>query len=240
MKSYAAIVALMASSAMAFAPEASVKSTTALRDAMPKRLWDDMVEPGQRSASVPFLPRAKPLDGTQPGDYGFDPFFLSTIPKNFAGFIQPPSWEPVEGIETYYWMRESEIKHGRIAMMAVLGWIATDQGLRLPLEQFSESNIPSSYLAHNALVEQGTMTVMLLAIGLVEIITGAVLVDVAKGETDRQPGDFTFTGGVLTGKSAEFIKEIKTKEVTNGRLAMLAFGGIATQTALGSEAFPYF
>jgi Chlorophyll A-B binding protein len=33
---------------------------------------------------------------------------------------------------------------------------------------------------------------------------------------------------------------MKTKEVNNGRLAMLAFGGIATQTALGFTEFPYF
>ena len=33
---------------------------------------------------------------------------------------------------------------------------------------------------------------------------------------------------------------MKTKEINNGRLAMLAFGGIATQTALGYESFPYF
>jgi Chlorophyll A-B binding protein len=240
MKSNVAIVALMASSAMAFAPESSVKSSSALRDAMPDRLWDSMVVPTERSKAVPFLPRAKPLDGTLPGDNGFDPFYLSTIPKNFAGFIQPPSWEPVKGIETIYWMQEAEIKHGRIAMMAVVGWIATDSGLRLPLDQFSTDSIPSSYLAHNALVDQGTMAVMLLAIGLTEIITGSVLVDVAKGESDRLAGDFQFTGGILAGKSAEFIKEIKTKEVTNGRLAMLAFGGIATQTALGSTEFPYF
>jgi hypothetical protein len=34
---------------------------------------------------------------------------------------------------------------------------------------------------------------------------------------------------------------MKTKEINNGRLAMLAFGGIATQTALGDafHAFPY-
>jgi Chlorophyll A-B binding protein len=80
---------------------------------MPERLWDSMVDKSRRSASVPFLPAAAKLDGTAPGDYGFDPFFLSSIPKNFAGFLQPPSWEDQgEGIDTLYWMRESEIKVG--------------------------------------------------------------------------------------------------------------------------------
>jgi hypothetical protein len=79
--------------------------------AMPERLWDSMVDKNRRSASVPFLPAAAKLDGTAPGDYGFDPFYLSSIPKNFAGFLQPPSWEDMgDGIDTLYWMREAEIK----------------------------------------------------------------------------------------------------------------------------------
>jgi len=66
-----------------------------------------MVDKNERSRAVPFLPKAVALDGTLPGDQGFDPFFLSSIPKNFAGFLQPPSWEETKGIETIYWMSTS-------------------------------------------------------------------------------------------------------------------------------------
>lgn len=136
-------------------------------------------------------------------------------------------------------MREAEIKHGRVAMLAVPGWISTDMGFRLPFPQFSQDAIPSGYEAHNILVEQGTMTVLLMVVAFIEFCSGAVLVEGSKGENDREPGDFGLTGGALNGKSDEFIKDMKTKEVTNGRLAMLAFGGIATQTALGATEFPY-
>ena len=236
------LAASMASSAMAFAPASSGKASTALfaDKVMPPRLWNEMVDKTERSKAVPFLPRAKALDGTLPGDYGFDPFFLSSIPKNFAGFIQPPSWEETKGLPTIYWMRESEVKHCRIAMLAVPGWIATDFGLRFPFSQFSTDAIPSGYNAHDILVGQGTMTVMLLAIGLVEFCTSASLVEVSKGESDRAAGDFGLDGGMLKNKDAKFIKDMATKEVNNGRLAMLAFGGIATQTALGATDFPYF
>jgi Chlorophyll A-B binding protein len=238
----AALIASMASVAMAFAPASSGIYSTALNSekVMPPRLWNEMVVKSERSASVPFLPRAKALDGTMPGDYGFDPFFLSSIPKNFAGFIQPPSWEETKGIPTIYWMSEAELKNGRIAMLAVPGWIATDFGLRFPFPQFSTDAIPSAYNAHDILVAQGTMTVMLLAIGFVEICSGAALIEVSKGENNRLPGDYGFTGGFLNGKDEKFIKDMKTKEVNNARLAMLAFGGIATQTALGYTEFPYF
>ena len=236
----AALVASMAASATAFAPASTSSMSTALKaDPMPDRLWNEMVVKSERSKSVPFLPRAKALDGSAPGDYGFDPFYLSSIPKNFAGFLQPPSWEETKGLDTMYWMREAELKNGRVAMLAVVGWIATDFGVRLPFEQFSTANIPSAYVAHDTLVAQGTMTVMLLAVGFVEFCTGAALVQASKGELEREPGDYKFDGGFFNGKDEKFIFDMKTKEVNNGRLAMLAFGGISTQTALGHVDFPY-
>jgi hypothetical protein len=243
----AAICALMATSAMAFAPPSTSESSTALKAGMPDRMWDQMVDKTERSKSLPWLPRAKALDGSYVGDVGFDPFYLSSIPKNFAGFIQPPSWEETKGIETIYWMRESELKHGRIAMLAWFGWLATDGAfgitLRFPGDIYSVENIPNSYSAHDILVEQGSMSFMLIAIGFIEFVTGAALVQVSKGELDREAGDFTLDPlQFLKGKSKAEVDRMKTRELLNGRLAMLAFGAVATQTALGesTQNFPYF
>lgn len=47
------------------------------------------------------------------GDVGFDPLGLSSI-AGLAG-------------ADLYWMREAELKHGRIAMMAVAGVLWCDQ-----------------------------------------------------------------------------------------------------------------
>jgi len=214
---------------------------------MPDRMWDQMVDKTERSKSLPWLPRAKALDGSYVGDVGFDPFYLSSIPKNFAGFIQPPSWEETKGIETIYWMREAELKHGRIAMLAWFGWLATDGAfgitLRFPGDIYSVESIPNSYSAHDILVEQGSMSFMLIAIGLIEFCTGAALVQVSKGELDREAGDFTLDPlQFLQGKSKAEVDRMKTRELLNGRLAMLAFGAVATQTALGegTQSFPYF
>jgi light-harvesting complex I chlorophyll a/b binding protein 1 len=124
-------------------------------------------------------------------------------------------------------------------MMAVTGWIATDFGLRFPGAGEPYTSIPSAYMAHNTLVENGTMGFLLLAIGLVEVCSGAALVQVSKGEIERDAGDFKLGSNFLPAdEKASFT--MKTKEINNGRLAMLAFGGIATQTALGYESFPYF
>ena len=44
------------------------------------------------------------LDGSLAGDVGFDPFGFSGSEK------------------TLFWMREAEIKHARLAMLAAVGW----------------------------------------------------------------------------------------------------------------------
>ena len=209
---------------------------------MPDRLWDTMVDKTQRSKAVPFLPRAVNLDGSLPGDQGFDPMYLSSIPKNFSGFIQPPSWEETN-LSTLYWMREAELKHSRVAMLAWAGWVATDMGLRFPGSIYSVESIPTAFEAHNTLVEQGSMAFMLVMVGIIEFCTGAVIVEVAKGENDREAGDFKLDPlNFLKGKSDAEKFTMRTKEINNGRLAMLAFGGVATQTALenANHAFPYF
>jgi hypothetical protein len=240
-----AVVAMLASGAAAFTPTASTQGATELK-AMPERMWNSMVDKTERSKAVPFLPRPANLDGSMVGDVGFDPFYLSSIPKNFAGFIQPPSWEKTAGLPTLYWMREAELKHSRICMMAWFGWVATDGGfgipLRFPGEIYSVESIPTAYEAHNILVSQGSMAFMLLVVGVIEFCTGAVLVEVSKGESDRAAGNFGLDPmQFLKGKSEAEVKRMELRELLNGRLAMLAFSGVCTQTALGDahHAFPY-
>jgi len=237
---------LLAGSATAFTSNAGSQSTSALK-AMPDRMWDSMVDKNERSAALPFLPRAVNLDGSMPGDVGFDPFYLSSIPKNFSGLIQPPQWEDTPGIPTLYWMREAELKHSRVAMLAWFGWLATDGAfgvtMRFPGEIYSVESIPTAYEAHNVLVGQGSMGFLLLAVAVVEFCASAVLVEVGKGDSDREAGDFKLDPlSFLKEKSPEEVKKMKTREIANGRLAMLAFGAVATQTALegGNTAFPYF
>jgi hypothetical protein len=61
----------------------------------------------QQSQSLPFLKRPAALDGSFPGDVGFDPLGLSAI-----GDVR--------------FLQEAEIKHCRLAMLAVLGSVVQD------------------------------------------------------------------------------------------------------------------
>lgn len=239
-----AVASLLAGSAAAFAPsqQGSAVQSTALNE-MPERMWNTMVDKNERSAALPFLPRPINLDGSYVGDVGFDPFYLSSIPKNFAGFIQPPSWEETEGLPTLYWMREAELKHGRVCMLAWAGWLATDgafgpEPLRFPGAIYQ--NAPSSFEAHDVMVANGSLGFMLFVIGFLEFCTSAVLVEVSKGESDREAGDFKLDPlQFLKDKSKDDVDNMKLKELQNGRLAMLAFAGVVTQAGLGGTEFPY-
>jgi hypothetical protein len=52
-------------------------------------------------------------------------------------------------------MREAELKHSRLSMLAFLGWVAVDSGLRIP--GLGYESIPSSFVAHDAAVANGSM-----------------------------------------------------------------------------------
>ena len=78
--------------------------------------------------------------------------------KDWSQQIVPDIWPeaaPRTPITTIEWFRESELKHGRLAMLAVLGWVAVDAGLRFPGEAYSA--IPNSLAAHTAAVQNGSM-----------------------------------------------------------------------------------
>eukprot|EP00980_Cylindrotheca_fusiformis_P022845 scaffold9841_cov102-Cylindrotheca_fusiformis.AAC.2 len=59
--------------------------------------------PNDRSIALPMLLRPNNLDGSHAGDFGFDPLGFS------------------ESLDLYT-MQESELRHGRLAMLAVIGW----------------------------------------------------------------------------------------------------------------------
>jgi len=67
----------------------------------------DTIRPGRHSGDnsvlFPILPRPPKLDGSHAGDFGFDPL----------GFT--------ENFDLYY-LQESEVRHARLAMLAVVGW----------------------------------------------------------------------------------------------------------------------
>ena len=165
---------------------------------------------------MPFLPYPENCKGYIGEDIGFDPLYLS-------------DYFPMD------YLREAELKHGRIAMAAAVGYITVDLGVVVhPLGQGL-----SSKDAHNAMVENGVMGNALVFIGLAEIVSYLGVAEMLQG-SGREPGDFGFGSKYLIGKSKEQVDKIKYNEIMNGRLAMMAFGGMVTQSVLYDKGFPYF
>jgi len=169
-----------------------------------------------KSTSLPFMEAPEALDGSMAGDVGFDPLGLSSIID-------------------IKWMREAELKHGRICQLAWLGFVFTDLGFTLP----GDMHKVSSVAAHDAAIQYGAMQQLLLFISLAEIISSVAVSQMMTGESDRKPGDFSldfFKFSSTPEKAAEY----ELKEIVHCRAAMLAFSGVVTQAVLTGKGFPYF
>merc|ERR1740129_2690169 len=180
-----------------------------------------------KSESLPFMEEPAHLSGMV-GNVGFDPMGLST-PQNIK------------------WMREAELKHGRICMLAWVGWVAVDLGVKFPGAKYAAlSSYQAAVIKENVpLLKQAMgyeMLLLFLWVGTFETIGFTQIYNLMDGD-DRAPGDFGFDPlGLLPGNEEQY----KTAELTHGRAAMLAFSAVATQSALpasfgfGQESFPYF
>lgn len=102
-------------------------------------------------------------------DFKFDPLKLSE------------TYEPFQA-----WFRECELRHGRTAMLAVVGFWATDF-VRIPGEMYSFEAIPNTIDAHDALLKSGPMYQLALWIGLFDLIVTAPACQ-ALGEGEREAG----------------------------------------------------
>jgi len=195
-----------------------------------------------KSKAVPFLDAPKALDGTLPGDKGFDPlgFTNNYLDKDWSQQVVPDIWLDAterKPISTLEWMREAELKHARISMLAFLGYIAVDAGVRFPGSPYG--SIANSLAAHDAAVANGSMGFMLFAVSILELMSGAAIYDQAKG-SGRKAGEFSFDP-LGFGKDPKKFADYAEKEISNGRLAMMAISGILTQNALHPDVpFPYF
>jgi hypothetical protein len=158
----------------------------------------------EMSKSIPFLVKPDKLDGSMPGDMGFDPMRLSDIQTDLN------------------YARWAEIKHGRICMLAIVGMVAQEAGIHLPGAQFTNTD---PFGAISSVGFAGNLQVFLF-IGILE---GA---NFMKHYGDGVPGDIGLDGGMLKKMSAEQVTKRQVQEIVHGRLAMIGFTGALVQTLL--------
>lgn len=197
-----AVLAMSLASAAAFAPAANVRAPARVS---PTMMAKDM------SPSIPFLlaPKYYPAkDSLAIGDVGFDPL----------------------GLAEYFdikWLREAEIKHGRVAMLAIVGLIV-QEFWQIPGDLY---NNPNPIAAANQVGPQ-VWGQIIFFMGVTEagLNNGKMTLESMFEDKDRVPGDLGFDPLQLMEEGDP--NEYKLKELTHCRLAMLGVSGMITQCGL--------
>merc|ERR1719460_292544 len=190
--------------------------------------------------TVPMAPEP-PFDGVE---------FAKTLPgiTGPLGFFDPLGFcskeDITEGKIKFY--REAELKHGRVSMLAALGFLVAENFHPL----FGGDIDVPSYLAFQQTPLQTFWPYVVFAIAIPEIFsvftfqTPALFAQKGKGgdvwaiRPDHEAGDLGFDPLGLKPTDPAELKEMQTKELNNGRLAMIAAAGmIAQELASGEKLF---
>ena len=155
------------------------------------------------------------LDGSLPGDVGFDPVNISKDRK------------------TLLYMREAEVKHARLAMLAAVGWPLSELYHKQLASVFGFPSILAAGDKAPSLMNggldapfaTGTLIISILLAGILEsnaMNNGQVFWGAEKDE-GYTPGDLGFDPLNMNSERNQLA------EIKNGRLAMLAITAFAFQ-----------
>mmetsp|Transcript_14436 Transcript_14436/g.18853 ORF Transcript_14436/g.18853 Transcript_14436/m.18853 type:complete len:202 (-) Transcript_14436:145-750(-) len=149
----------------------------------------------------------------------FDPFdFLEGVPR--------------EGFDN---LRYIELKHGRVSMLAVTGYLVTAAGIRFP----GAENIPDGFKAWGALAStddgKNVLLQMMAFFAVAEIANRDI-----PGTGNEHVGDFR--NGYLDFGWDKLSDDTKLRkravELNNGRAAMMGILGLITHEGLGVSILP--
>uniref|UniRef100_A0A7S4AWS7 Plastid light harvesting protein n=2 Tax=Pseudo-nitzschia australis TaxID=44445 RepID=A0A7S4AWS7_9STRA len=168
---------------------------------------------GEMSQSLPFLTRPEKIKGYV-GDVGFDPLgFSDTFDMK--------------------WLREAEIKHGRSSMLATVGFVMQQFWTIPGYTPVDDANMAPSVVGASAMLQ------IVFWMGVLEFWTnkGNVTMETMFSDPDREPGNLGFDPmGLAVGKTEDEMNMMKLRELKNGRLAMLAIGGMIHHNWITGEA----
>ena len=169
--------------------------------------------PPSSDASVPVASTAAPTQTWRDTAIG-------AIPP--VGYWDPLGLSKNKDDATMNLYREMELKHGRVAMAACLGWYVTSAGVHPAF---------NSQLSSDPL----KAALQLPAVGWVQFVLGCGAIEWLGWKIRERPG---YKAGDILGAS-EWVDDTdagwvdyQTKELQNGRLAMIAFMGIYAQDVL--------
>merc|ERR1712025_1190915 len=135
-------------------------------------------------------------------------------------------------------LREAEIMHGRVAMMATIGYLIGESTPTITYGMDVHHTIANNQIPE---VPGTVLFPFFLAINIAEALRASVgWVEPGMGNlfTLREsyyPGDLGFDPLGLKPSSAEAFANMQTKELNNGRLAMIAAAGMCVQEQVNGQ-----
>ena len=153
-----------------------------------------------------------------------------------VGFFDPLGFAEKADENTMKRYREAELTHGRVAMLASVGFLV---GEKVEGSSFLfDSQITGPAITHLAQVPVGFWVALTVAIGAAETRRAEIgWIEPENVPVDQPgllraeytPGDIGFDPLGLKPSDPEELKIMQTKELQNGRLAMLAAAGFMAQ-----------
>ncbi|CAM9669610.1 unnamed protein product [Heterosigma akashiwo] len=141
------------------------------------------------------------------------------------GEFDPAGFSRRADEETLLFYRAAELKHGRVCMLAALGIFHQSLGVTWTTvkgdQTFSETK-PVDALIKVWNERPGAVIQILLAIAAVEVLCASI-------QPYNAPGDFKWDPLRIRPEDPEELAELQTKELKNGRLAMIGVAGLAAQ-----------
>ena len=142
--------------------------------------------------------------------------FLTLLPlssSSLQGFTNNPKPETLD------WYRAAELKHGRVAMLAALGQI-TQHFWTLPDASgvFSAGDKP--FEALNKVVAERPLAAIQIGLAIFAV---EALGQFNQAKPGQAPGDLGWDPLNLKSDDPEIYAKVQTRELKNGRLAMVRF-----------------
>jgi hypothetical protein len=154
------------------------------------------------------------------------------------GFFDPAGLSEDKSEAKIRFFREVELKHGRVAMLAALGFLVGEQFHPL----FGGNIDVPSYLAFQQTPLETFWPAVVAAIAIPEIYSvftfnePGVDGDQWTMKPDgRRPGDLDFDPLGLKPEDPAELDELQTKEINNGRLAMIGIAGMVAQELVDGQ-----
>jgi hypothetical protein len=158
------------------------------------------------------------------------------------GQFDPFNFLEGKAVSTIKKYREAEVTHGRVAMLASIGFIAGEQVAGTSFLFNSEITGPA--INHLAQVPQPFWSILVLGIGVAEVYRAQVgwvsPVELQGQEQfqlreDYYPGDLGFDPLGLRPQEEEDFDQMASRELVHGRLAMLAIVGMVSQELVNGQ-----